>query len=108
MKPLAISSYTVTSALGAGRAAHVAALRAERSGLAEQRFEDSTLACWIGAVAGLEAVTLPRALTAFDCRNNRLAERALSEDGFLDAVGTARAKYGARRIGVFIGTSTSE
>ena len=49
MKPLAVTSYTVTSALGAGRAAHVAALRAERTGLTEQRFEDSALACWIGA-----------------------------------------------------------
>ena len=107
MKPLAITSYTVTSALGAGRAAHVAALRAERSGLSEQRFEDSTLACWIGAVAGLESLTLPRELASFDCRNNRLAEHALTQDGFLEAVGVARAKYGARRVGVFIGTSTS-
>jgi 3-oxoacyl-[acyl-carrier-protein] synthase-1 len=50
---------------------------------------------------------LPRGLASFDCRNNRLAERALAQDGFVDAVGAARAKYGARRIGVFIGTSTS-
>ena len=107
MKPLAITSYTVTSAVGAGRAAHIDALRAERTGLTEQCFEDSTLACWTGVVAGLESVTLPQALAPFDCRNNRLAERALAQDGFLDAVGAARAKYGARRIGVFIGTSTS-
>jgi 3-oxoacyl-[acyl-carrier-protein] synthase I len=107
MKPLAITSHTVTSAVGAGRAAHLEALRAERTGLTEQRFEDSQLACWIGAVAGLESVALSRALAPFDCRNNRLAETALAQDGFLDAVATARAKYGARRIGVFIGTSTS-
>ncbi|MEJ0086072.1 MAG: beta-ketoacyl-ACP synthase [Pseudomonadota bacterium] len=107
MKPLAITSYTVTSAVGAGRAAHIDALRAERTGLTEQAFEDSTLACWIGAAGGLESVALPRRLALFDCRNNRLAETALAQDGFLDAVGAARAKYGARRIGVFIGTSTS-
>jgi len=107
MKPLAISSYTVTSALGRGRAAHVAGLRAERSGLAEQRFEDAQLPCWIGAVAGIESVNLPRELAAFDCRNNRLAEVALAQDGFLDAVADARARCGAHRIGVFIGTSTS-
>ena len=35
-------------------------------------------------------------------RNSRSAQ-----DGFLDAVAAARARYGARRIGVFIGTSTS-
>jgi 3-oxoacyl-[acyl-carrier-protein] synthase-1 len=107
MKPLAISAYTMTSAAGRGRAAHLAALRAERTGLTDQRFEDATLACWIGAVAGVESVALPGSLARFDCRNNRLAELALAQDGFLDALAGARARYGADRIGVFIGTSTS-
>jgi 3-oxoacyl-[acyl-carrier-protein] synthase-1 len=107
MKPLAISSYTVTSALGRGRDAHWGALRAERTGLTEQNFEDADLACWIGSVAGLESVALPRELAGWDCRNNRLAEVALSQDGFLESVAAARARYGAARIGVFIGTSTS-
>jgi len=107
MKPLGIDSYTVTSAVGRGRDAHVAALRAERTGLARQKFEDADLATWIGAVAGLESVRVPRELAAFDCRNNRLAELALGADGFLEAVAAARAHFGARRIGVFIGTSTS-
>ncbi len=107
MNPLAIVSYTVTSAVGRGRAAHLAALRAERTGLAPRNFADAELATWIGAVAGLESVKLPTELTAFDCRNNRLAELALGTDGFLDDVAAARARYGARRIGVFIGTSTS-
>lgn len=107
MKPLAITSYTVTSAVGRGRAAHIAALRAEKTGLSEQRFADAALPCWIGAAHGLETVTLPRELASWDCRNNRLAEAALGADGFMDAVAAARARYGARRIGVFIGTSTS-
>jgi 3-oxoacyl-[acyl-carrier-protein] synthase I len=107
MTPLAISSYTVTSAVGRGRDAHLAALRAERTGLAEQKFEDAELATWIGAVAGVDSVRLPRGLAEFDCRNNRLAELALGADGFLDAVAVARERYGARRVGVFIGTSTS-
>jgi 3-oxoacyl-[acyl-carrier-protein] synthase-1 len=107
MKPLGVSSYTVTSAIGRGRDAHVTALRAEHTGLAEQRFEDSELACWIGAVAGLDAVALPRELAAWDCRNNRLAELALNQDGFLEAVAAERARHGAHRIGVFMGTSTS-
>ena len=107
MKPLAITAYTVTSAIGRGRAAHIAALRAEQTGLTEQRFEDAALPCWTGAAHGLESVTLPRELAGWDCRNNRLAEIALTADGFLDAVAAARARHGARRIGVFIGTSTS-
>jgi 3-oxoacyl-[acyl-carrier-protein] synthase I len=107
MNPLAIDAYTVTSAVGRGRAAHVAALRAEKTGLAQQKFADSELATWVGEVAGLDSVALPRDLAAFDCRNNRLAELALAQDGFLESVAAARASYGARRIGVFIGTSTS-
>jgi len=107
MKPLAIDSYTVTSAAGRGRDAHVVALRAELTGLAQRHFEDAELATWIGAVAGLESVRLPRELAAFDCRNNRLAELALGADGFLESVAAARSRCGARRIGVFIGTSTS-
>lgn len=107
MKPLAISSYTVTSAIGRGRDAHAAALRAERTGLVAQHFEDARLQCWIGQVAGLESVELPGALAAFDCRNNRLAELALGADGFLESVARARDRYGERRVGVFIGTSTS-
>jgi 3-oxoacyl-[acyl-carrier-protein] synthase-1 len=107
VKPLAVSSYTVTSAVGRGLAAHVAALRAERTGLSEERFEDAGLACWIGAVAGLESVALPRKLAEWDCRNNRLAELALKQDGFIEAVAAERARHGAHRIGVFVGTSTS-
>lgn len=107
MKPLAVSSYTVTSAAGRGRAAHLDALIRERTGLTEQHFEDSTLACWVGKVDGLESVVVPNSFAAFDCRNNRLAELALAQDGFMDAVAAARARYGATRIGVFVGTSTS-
>lgn len=43
----------------------------------------------------------------YNCRNNRLAQLGLEQDGFADAVNTAADKYGHNRIGVFIGTSTS-
>jgi 3-oxoacyl-[acyl-carrier-protein] synthase I len=107
MKPLAITSYTVTCAAGRGKDAFFDSLRAERTGLGQQRFEDSQLDTWTGEVAGLAAVKLPVDLAGWDCRNNRLAELALGEDGFLEAVAAARARYGARRIGVFMGTSTA-
>jgi 3-oxoacyl-[acyl-carrier-protein] synthase-1 len=107
MKPLVVSSFTVTSSVGRGCAAHLDALVRERTGLTEQRFEDSALACWIGKVDGIESVALPKELAAFECRNNRLAEITLAQDGFIDAVQNARARYGATRIGVFVGTSTS-
>ena len=46
-------------------------------------------------------------LPAYDCRNNRLAQLALEQDGFMTAAAEARARYGARRIGVYLGTTSS-
>lgn len=104
--PLELVAWTATTALGHGRAAQLAALRAGRTGLAQRAFEDCTLETWIGAVEGLDA-PLTGADAEWDCRNNRLARLALEQDGFRDAVIAAREELGAARIGVFIGTSTS-
>ena len=107
MTPLAVSAGTLTTALGAGCAATLEALTAQRTGLAPVRFLDLPLPTWTGEVAGVDAVALPAHLSDFDCRNNRLAWLGLQQDGFLDAVAAARARWGARRVGVFLGTSTS-
>ncbi|MCC9000376.1 MAG: beta-ketoacyl-[acyl-carrier-protein] synthase family protein [Candidatus Contendobacter sp.] len=107
MEPLAMTACTITNALGRGMAASLAALRRGESGLRPCDFEDATLNTWIGRVAGLEETPLSGEFAAFDCRNNRLAAIALEQDGFSAAVQAARARYGADRIGVFIGTSTS-
>lgn len=107
MKPLAVSAATLVTALGAGRAATLAALRAGRSGLVRRSFETSTIDTWLGVVDGLDGLEFPAALAEFDCRNNRLAELALHQDGFADAVASAVQRLGAQRIGVFLGTSTS-
>ncbi len=107
MKPVPISASTLTTALGAGRAATLAALQAQRTGLAPVTFMDLPLPTWVGEVAGVDAVALPQSLSDFDCRNNRLAWLGLQQDGFLEAVAAARARWGADRVGVFLGTSTS-
>ena len=107
MTPLAIAAYTVTSALGHGRDASLAALRAQRSGLAPARFLDVELPTWIGAVAGLDDVRLPQGAEDFDSRNNRLAWLALQQDDFAAALLSCRERWGAARVGVFLGTSTS-
>ncbi|WOB08984.1 beta-ketoacyl-[acyl-carrier-protein] synthase family protein [Piscinibacter gummiphilus] len=107
MNPVAISAYTVTSALGLGLEATLAALREMRSGLAPVKFLDLPLPTWVGEVAGVDAAHLPAPLANFDCRNNRLAWLGLQQDGFLEAVAAARARWGADRVGVFLGTSTS-
>lgn len=83
------------------------ALRARRSGLAPCTFENVALETYAGEVSGLDALRVRADLADFDCRNNRLAQLGLQQDGFADAVGVAQKKYGAERIGVFMGTSTS-
>jgi 3-oxoacyl-[acyl-carrier-protein] synthase-1 len=97
----------VTSALGAGRQAHAAALHAGRTGLRRAAFESSTLDTWTGIVHGLEDAPIQGWLADWDCRNNRLARLALEQDGFLQSAARLREKYGARRVGVFVGTSTA-
>ena len=108
MNPLAITEYTVTSALGAGRDANRAKLVAGSGGLIPCDFAGiDDLQTWVGEVRGLDTVHVPPDLAAYDCRNNRLSWHALQQDGFVDAVGRLAARYGPRRIGVYIGTSTS-
>jgi 3-oxoacyl-[acyl-carrier-protein] synthase I len=107
VKPLLLRAYTATSCLGLGNAASLATLEARRSGLKHCDFETVNIDTYIGVVPGVDAQALPAGLARFDCRNNRLAELALRQDGFSEAVLSAVAEYGARRIGVFIGTSTA-
>lgn len=107
MQPLAIRAYTATTALGRGRTAQAEALQARRSGLRRNDFGSDRLDCWIGRVDGLEDAALPEALAQWDCRNNRLAWLALQQDGVLDVVVEIKARYGAERVAIVLGTSTA-
>ncbi len=105
-EPLVLTACTAVSAAGRGVAAHRDALLDRTSGLVPNDF-DPGVGGWIGRVAGVEAYALPPAMAGFDCRNNRLADMALRTDEFAEAVAAARAEYGADRIAVVLGTSTS-
>lgn len=83
------------------------ALRARRSGLSRCTFEHARLDTWCGEVASIDDEPIAGELANFNCRNNRLAALALRQDGFEQAVAAARARYGAGRIAVILGTSTS-
>ncbi|MFZ2295432.1 MAG: beta-ketoacyl-[acyl-carrier-protein] synthase family protein, partial [Polaromonas sp.] len=107
MYPLWLSHFTATSSIGRGLQQTLAALRQRHSGLVPCAFDTVDLPTFVGEVAGVDAVQLPAHLAAFDCRNNRLALLGLMQDGFSEAVAAATRKYGAQRVGVFIGTSTS-
>jgi 3-oxoacyl-[acyl-carrier-protein] synthase I len=107
MKPLHLRNFTATSCIGKGVAATLKSLLEQRSGLAGCRFETVDIPTYIGEVAGVDEERLPEDLRRFDCRNNRLAELALQQDGFFEAVQQAASRLGRRRVGVFMGTSTA-
>jgi 3-oxoacyl-[acyl-carrier-protein] synthase I len=107
MKPLLLKTFTATSCIGTGVAATLDSLIDQRSGLASCAFETVDIDTHIGEVAGVDDQRLPDNLRKFDCRNNRLAELALHQDGFFDAVEQAAQRWGRARVGVFLGTSTA-
>lgn len=107
LKPLRITAYTLSSAVGHGREATLASLGDRRTGLTRNDFGPMPLSTWIGRVAGLENEPLPGRFAQWDCRNNRLAWRGLNADRFISNVLAARERYGPDRIAVVVGTSTS-
>jgi len=107
LPPLRITAYTTTTAAGPGKAALLSALRSGKSALRANDFGPSPLATWIGRVAGVESQALPKPLADWDCRNNRLAWLGLLADDFIDAAHAARERYGAARVALVLGTSTS-
>jgi 3-oxoacyl-[acyl-carrier-protein] synthase-1 len=107
MRPLLLKRFTATSCIGTGVAASLETLLEQRSGLAICEFETVDIETHIGEVAGVDDGRLPQSLHKFECRNNRLAELALQQDGFFEAVQQAASRWGRRRMGVFLGTSTA-
>lgn len=107
MQPLRVTSHSVATAVGHGAAALAAALRQRQTGLRPNDFTDAPLATHIGRVAGVEQAPLPGAWAEWECRNNRLAWLALQCDGFRESALRAREMYGADRVALVLGTSTS-
>jgi 3-oxoacyl-[acyl-carrier-protein] synthase I len=107
MQTVYLSHYTLATCLGLGRDANWQAVAQQRTGLKPCVFETVQLPTFIGEVQGVDAVQMPARLEHYRCRNNQLAQLALEQDGFSQAVKTAIATHGKHRIGVFLGTSTS-
>ncbi|NOS95485.1 MAG: beta-ketoacyl-[acyl-carrier-protein] synthase family protein [Methylotenera sp.] len=107
MKPLLLSHFTATSCIGRGLQQTLDALRHGRQALKLCDFETVDLPTFIGEVEGVDEVNMAAGMADYNCRNNRLAQLGLEQDGFADAVNAAANKYGRDRIGVFMGTSTS-
>lgn len=106
MTPLRLTRFTAVSAVGRGLAETLDALEQQRCGLTPCAFETVNIETHIGEVPQVDATVLPEALRRFNCRNNRLAQLGLMQDGFTDAVARSADHWGPRRVGVFLGTST--
>jgi 3-oxoacyl-[acyl-carrier-protein] synthase-1 len=107
MPALAIRAFTATTALGRGRDAQAAGLRERRGGLRRNDFGAQPLPTWIGRVDGLEQAALPERFAQWECRNNRLAWLALSQDDLLGRLQALVERHGADRVALVVGTSTS-
>ncbi|MGH8631262.1 MAG: beta-ketoacyl synthase N-terminal-like domain-containing protein, partial [Burkholderiales bacterium] len=107
LPPLAVTAYTVVNCLGAGKQALLQALLARRSGLAPCSFDDARLDAYAGQIADAELRPVTGEFAEFDCRNHRIAQLALGQDGFEQAAAGAAARHGSARVAVVLGTSTS-
>ncbi|MDR3387109.1 MAG: beta-ketoacyl-[acyl-carrier-protein] synthase family protein [Rudaea sp.] len=107
MPPLAITAFTATCAAGRGLDALAQAMLVRKSGLVKNAFGATPLPCWIGRVAGIDTAALPARWKHWESRNNRLAWIGLHEDGFAEKAGAAIERYGAARVALVLGTSTS-
>jgi len=102
-----VTAYTATCAAGTGTAELLLALREGRSGLRPNDFTHTPLSTWVGRVPQVEATPLPAQFAEYESRNNRLAWLAILQDGFMDAVSSARRRHGDDRVALVLGTSTS-
>ena len=107
MKPLFLSHFTATSSIGQGLSQTLDALCGRKAGLALCHFDTVDIDTYVGEVANVDDTVIRPDLQSFDCRNNRLLQMTLEQDGFADQVNAAIGTYGRERVGVFLGTSTS-
>lgn len=107
MLPLAVTAKTIVNSCGVGEVAILDALINNRSGLRQQGYDGLDFDTWLGRVDEIESIVIEPELKRYACRNNQLARLALQTDDFYTSVEDAKARYGAERIGVFVGTTTS-
>ena len=104
---IAITGQIAVTCLGRGKRAHALAMAQGRSGLTRCDFPDVEISCFIGRVEGIEEDPFPDEFAAYDNRATRLAMAALTADGFRERVAGALGRWGAGRVGIVLGTSTS-
>ncbi len=108
LSPVAITAYASICAAGVGKQALQAALLANEAKLNPLTLFDIAFSTRVGEVV-TELPKVNAELRIYDSRNARMALAALNhvEDNLRPTIGLAKNRYGGKRIGVIIGTSTS-
>ncbi len=107
MTAIQLSHFTAVSALGYGIQSHVEALLAEKNALRQCDYSTAQLNTWIGRVPLLENHQMPHGFSDWYSRNNVLAYAALQQDNMQEKILASKQKYGEKRIGLLLGTTTS-
>jgi 3-oxoacyl-[acyl-carrier-protein] synthase-1 len=107
--PLPITACSVVSACGLGTQRLYEALLDGQHRLHPPRLFDIDFPAYCGEIADELLPELDPALQEFSTRNARIALAAInySADGLRNAVEQAIERYGAQRVGIVLGTSTS-
>jgi 3-oxoacyl-[acyl-carrier-protein] synthase-1 len=108
MQPIYITAYTAVTACGLGNEALRDALIQQRCCLEPPRLIQTEFQTFTGEIDE-PLPKISESLKGYDTRNARIALAALDCEGrrFRNAIREAMARYGTRRVGVIIGTSTS-
>lgn len=106
INPVAVTAYQCTSAGGDDVEALYASLLANRPCLKPLTLFDIPFDTVVGEVTSALPEIGP-SLKIYDCRNARLALKALAQGGFRADVDRAIVRHGAGRVGLVLGTSTS-
>src|SRR5210317_476308 len=99
-----VVDYDISCSVGLGLDALRCALRTHETGLVKIHSEQANLDTWIGKVPEIDSID---GLGSWQSRNNALALLGLNQGGLLRTIGELKRHYGAGRIGVAIGSSTS-
>jgi 3-oxoacyl-[acyl-carrier-protein] synthase-1 len=107
--PLPITACSVASACGLGTHSLYQALLGGQHCLHPPRLFDIDFPAWCGEIANELLPELAPSLQKFSTRNARIALAAINHppDGLRSAVQQAIERYGAHRVGIVLGTSTS-
>lgn len=104
---LGIAASAVTHSIGTGVDLLWNFVSQKKSGLRKNDLDWCDLDCWIGKSPDVESILFPDELLSWDCRNHRLVWMAMQDVGLRNELSKQISKFGSKRVGIVLGTSTS-